>query len=41
MKFHAIRLMRLANQIPQFASQHLFERQRAFSDDVDFEFALA
>src|SRR6266487_4614354 len=41
MKFYAVRLMSFANEISQFAPKNLLQRQRFFSDDSDFKFALA
>ena len=41
MKFHAMGLVSFANQVSEFPSENFFERERFFSDDYDFEFALA
>src|SRR5207247_2461174 len=40
-EFHAVVFVSFANAISQFAPKNLLQRQRSFSDDCDFKFALA
>ena len=41
MKLYSVLLVSFANQLTQFASENLFERQRPFPDHCDFKLALA
>src|SRR5262249_24326372 len=40
-KLYAVRLVSLVNHLAQFGSKNFLQRQRSFSDNCDFEFALA